>query len=91
MSSFSKISADTLTRVDQGDLAAAQTLINDLELAWDRAEAGLKRRAAVDWHRIDNDIDGALKALRADAPMAADCQQALTQLQHSFASLAGKR
>ncbi|MGF6150471.1 hypothetical protein [Pseudomonas fluorescens] len=90
LSAFQGIAANVADLVNKNDLPGAKTRIKDLELSWDSAEAGIKPRAASDWHVLDKSIDNALEALRADSPKQSDCKAAMDDLLKTFNSLQGK-
>lgn len=89
LSAFRSLAAEVATMAEKGDLPAAKARIKDLEVAWDSAEAGLKPRAAEDWHVLDKAIDKSLAALRADTPIQADCKAAMAALLKAFDTLEG--
>jgi hypothetical protein len=89
-SAFSTIVDDVLRVTRTGDLTDAKTPVKDLEVAWDSAEAGLKPRSPGDWHKLDDSIEGALTALRADHPTQTDSLNALNALRSTLDTLQGK-
>ncbi len=80
LSIFRSIAVDVATKIDKGDFAAAVRRIKDLEIAWDGAEAGIKPRAAAQWHVLDKAIDSALNAVRMDKLDAVQSRTALAEV-----------
>lgn len=90
LNAFRDIAEDVAKLVDKGDLASAKAHIKYLEVSWDSAEAGLKPRAASEWHTLDKAIDQAIAALRSTPPKQADCKAAMTTLLATFDKLQGR-
>jgi hypothetical protein len=90
LTEFHSIAVDVAGIVEKNNLPAAKTRIKDLESAWDSAEAGIKPRAAGDWHILDKAIDHALAALRAKSPDQAKCKATMDDLLKAFDSMKGK-
>lgn len=77
VSSFTSIEEDTLRLVSAGDLAGAKARVDDLETAWDNAEARLKPLNTAKWTEVDETIDTVLRQLRAVHQDPAACKAAL--------------
>jgi uncharacterized membrane-anchored protein len=68
MTAFVVITGDTLDKLNAGDQSGATTRITDLESAWDKSAATLKRRDGNAWTAVDDKIDTVLRELRSTSP-----------------------
>jgi hypothetical protein len=84
LSQFRGITQDTLDLLNSGDQAGATSRVDDLETAWDNAQARLKAKNKATWTEIDGKIDTVLTELRASRPDPVNEKAALTDLLSSL-------
>lgn len=80
LAAFRTIVAESKSLLEKNDANAAKVRLKDLETSWDEAEAGLKPRAAADWHTLDKAIDRALIAVRSASPDIAASRVAVDEV-----------
>ena len=68
LSSFKAIADDMLKKVNAGDISGAKSGADDLEAAWDNAQARLKPMNEAKWTELDSAIDDVLTKVRAGQP-----------------------
>jgi hypothetical protein len=90
LSSFRNLVVDVKALLAKDDIAGAKARLKDIETSWDEAEAGLKPRAAADWHILDKAIDRTLTAARATSPDRAACKSAIDEVVATMDRLANK-
>ncbi len=74
---FREIAEDMLSRVRAGDMSGAKSRANDLETAWDNAQARLRAMNSEKWTLMDNAIDDVLKKVRSTQPNNAESSASL--------------
>ena len=65
LSLFRQIAADLLSAEQAGNVPAAKSRADDLETAWDNAQAAMQPMNPQKWALMDNAIDDVLKRVRA--------------------------
>ena len=80
LSSFKKITQDTLDLVNKNDMPGAKTRVADLEYEWDNAQARLKPMNLAKWTEVDGAIDKVLRELRSVSPNAQTSKSVLDAL-----------
>lgn len=80
LSAFRKIAEDMLRLVRAGDLSGAKSQANDLETAWDNAQARLRSMNPEKWTLMDNAIDDVLTKVRSGKPNGAEISASLESL-----------
>ena len=68
LTSFRKIAEDMLGQVRAGDLSGAKSRADDLETAWDSAQARLKAMNPEKWTVMDSAVDDVLTTVRSTQP-----------------------
>lgn len=78
--SFTDLGQSVLSAVQAGDWVTANSHVNDLEFAWDNAQARLKPLNGAKWTQIDSDLDTVFREVRAVQPNQQHAQTALQTL-----------
>ncbi|HEV7373400.1 MAG TPA: hypothetical protein VGN95_01675 [Pyrinomonadaceae bacterium] len=77
LSAFRKMAEDMLSLVRAGDMSAAKSRADDLETAWDNAQARLRAMNSDKWTLMDNAIDDVLTKVRSTQATGAESSAAL--------------
>ena len=80
LSKFTSITEAMLTAVNSGDWVTANAQANDIEGAWDNAQASLKPINPTAWTHVDGGIDKVLREVRAVHPNQQTAGAALQNL-----------
>ncbi len=80
LSAFTNLGQEVLMAVNTGDWAVANTKVDDLEYAWDNAEARLKPINSRAWMHIDGALDKTFREVRAVHPNQGTAATALQTL-----------
>ena len=80
LSNFTSLSNATLAAVNTGDWATANAHVNEIEFAWDAAQAKLKPMNTQKWTEIDGDLDKVFREVRAVQPNQQTSKTALETL-----------
>ncbi len=80
LSQFKSLAQAILTSVQAGDWSQANSHTNDLEYAWDHAEAQLKPLNGAAWNHIDGALDKVFREVRAVHPNQQTAVPALQSL-----------
>ncbi len=80
LSNFVTLSQATLTAVNANDWSTANSRVNDIESAWDNAQARLKPMNHAKWTEIDGALDTVFREIRAVHPNQQSSAAALQTL-----------
>jgi uncharacterized membrane-anchored protein len=86
LSTFSNLGQAILTAINAGDWATANSKVNDLEYAWDNADARLKPMNPKAWTHIDGALDKVFREVRAVHPNQQTAAAALQTLLTTIAN-----
>lgn len=84
LSSFRQLAQDMLTRVHAEDIAGARSKADQLEKAWDDAQAVMQAMNSEKWTTMDSAIDKVLTSIRSSSPPAAPALNSLLAVINSL-------